>query len=192
MLVRLTSRMPPVRKLCGALLITGAALAISVGCAKRADHQPSQTAASEAAAPGAAPAEAPAAPPPPPPEQAPTTTPPTSLDEEKAGEKGGLTQPEPEPANIGEAEKLLAQSQKELEQLIGPLKADRAAGGAAPAPLATGDARCPRACKAFDSLKRAGDAICRLAGATDARCTKAKDVVKQNATRVAPCGCKDE
>jgi hypothetical protein len=166
----------------GAIL---AALALSVACAKQGDEAPSQTAASESPAPAAVPAspEAQAAPPP-------GAAPPTSLTEEgEAADEPGLKKGESEPRTLAEAEELFKTSSADLEKLVGPLKADKATGGAAPAPLASGDARCPKACKAFASLERAGDAICRLAGENDARCTRAKDVVKQNATRVAACGC---
>jgi hypothetical protein len=180
-----------------AVLVSLAALGLVLGCAKRGDEAPAETAASEAPAPAAVPAgpatpvEAPAPPPPP---QAGQPgggfAPPTSITEgEDDNGQHGLKAAEP--TTVAEAEKAFSTSNQELEKLIGPLKGDKATGGAAPAPLANGDARCPRACKAFDSLKRAGDAICRLAGDTNARCTRAKGVVKQNATRVAVCGCSD-
>lgn len=110
---------------------------------------------------------------------------------EAATDEPGLKKAEPEPQTLAEAEALFKSSSADLEKLVGPLKADKATGGTAPAPLASGDARCPKACKAFASLERAGDAICRLAGDKDARCTRARDVIKQNATRVAACGCED-
>jgi hypothetical protein len=165
---------------------------VAIACAKRADEAPSQTAASEAPAPAAVPAspEAPAPPPAPAePEPGAGATPPTSLGGEDESSDRGLKKGEEEPKTLAEAEALLKTSSQDLEKLIGPLKADKATGGAPPAPLASGDARCPKACKAFDSLKRAGDAICRLAGDADARCTRAKDMVKQNAARVSVCGC---
>lgn len=69
-----------------------------------------------------------------------------------------------------------------------------AAGAAAPAPAARKTARaegasCDTACKAFDSLRRAADAICRLAGDDDARCARGKKVVGDNEKRVSSCGC---
>lgn len=51
------------------------------------------------------------------------------------------------------------------------------------------DSRCAHACKAFDSLSRAADAICRIAGERDERCTRARDTRDQNRARVQSCGC---
>ena len=153
-------------------------------CAKRADEAaPSETAASQAPMPGAAPMESPAAEAPPPP-PAPAATP-DSL-EKKTEEKGGLAAPEREYTNLAEAQKAFDESSQELDKLLGKLGAQGAT------PLAGGDGRCPQACKAFASLERAGDAICRLAGDTNQRCTKAREVVKQNKARVSACGCDDD
>lgn len=164
------------------LLLLGASVAAS--CAKRADEAPSETAASQAPAPGIAPAAPPVA-------AEPADEAPSSIaDGEEEPRAGGLPD-QRDFSTLSEAETAFEQSKKELEQLVGRLDADKAIGGRAPTPLASGDARCPRACKAFESLKRAGDAICRIAGATDSRCTKASDLVKQSATRVAACGCED-
>jgi hypothetical protein len=137
---------------------------------------------------------APEAPPPAAPESAAepgaaATSPPTSLEEKAEQAKPGLAQAEPAPATIPEAEKAFSEAQGQLEKLIGPVAAKPVAGAEPPAPLAQGDARCPRACKAFDSLRRAGDAICRLAGDKDARCSRARGVIKQSQTRVTACGC---
>lgn len=60
-----------------------------------------------------------------------------------------------------------------------------------PSALAGGDARCAEACKAFASLKRAADAVCRLTSATDARCAKARTVVEENRKRVQVCRCEE-
>jgi hypothetical protein len=168
-------------------LIAGAAAA---SCAKRAEDAPSETAASQAPAPMAAP-EAPASPAPAEAAARPGAAPPTSLQEGEDEESRGLVQPESPITSLSEAERAFADSEQQLTRLIGPLEAGKAKGERAPTPLASGDARCPRACKAFDSLRRAGDAICRLAGNADARCGRAKDVVKQNQARVSACGCSD-
>jgi hypothetical protein len=55
--------------------------------------------------------------------------------------------------------------------------------------LTQGDPRCERACKAFSSLRRAADGVCRLAGDGDARCVRARGIVKDNEARVATCKC---
>jgi hypothetical protein len=171
-----------------ALIASGAAAA---SCARRSEEAPSETAASQAPAPMAAPAESPE-PPPPPPEPAPQagSSPPSSFGEKAEEGRAGLDRRERELTTLPEAEKAFGESQRQIEQLIGPLEAEKAKGaGQAAAPLASGDARCPHACKAFESLRRAGDAICRLAGAADARCTRAKGVVKQSQARIVACGC---
>jgi hypothetical protein len=38
-------------------------------------------------------------------------------------------------------------------------------------------------------MRRAVDAICRMAGAQDARCLDARKILKDDEARVAPCGC---
>lgn len=174
------------------LLLVGALL-VGAGCAKRADEAPAETAASQAPAPAEAPEgfaapESPAAPAAAPPPPAPAGgAPPSSLEPEPAPKRGGLARTDEDFSSIAEAEKAFAESSQDLDKLLGPLA--KQIGGRAPAPLASGDTRCPRACKAFDSLRRSGDAICRLAGDADARCTRARDVVEKNKSRVAACGC---
>jgi hypothetical protein len=53
------------------------------------------------------------------------------------------------------------------------------------------DARdaCALPCHAIASMRRAVDAICRMAGAQDARCLDARKILKDDQARVAPCGC---
>lgn len=48
---------------------------------------------------------------------------------------------------------------------------------------------CAVACRALTSMKRAADAVCRLAGEGDARCADARKRVSESATRVASCAC---
>jgi hypothetical protein len=77
-----------------------------------------------------------------------------------------------------------------------PAETERAAESeaeAAPAPepkddkgAATG---CSGLCRAFGSLSRAADAICRLAGEADERCTRARSSVRSNFQRVSVCRC---
>jgi hypothetical protein len=64
-------------------------------------------------------------------------------------------------------------------------KAERAATGSA---SRSSDDRCARACKAFASLSRAADAVCRLSEEKE-RCERARRVRDENAKRVAVCGC---
>lgn len=48
---------------------------------------------------------------------------------------------------------------------------------------------CAQACRAFSSLKRAADAVCRLAGDPSAPCSRAKSLVTDNERRVTTCPC---
>lgn len=177
-------------------------LLFAAGCAKRADEAataPASQAAPVAQPPGAAPEEVPA------PEPAPATdeeapssaTPPKA----QAGPTGGvegeakkgrgrdaLKSKEDERddgfTTLASAEAAFAKAKSELETLV-------VVGGKAVA-LSTGDAKCERACKAFSSLERAASGICRIAGESDARCTKARGVVTEHRPRVAACGCDDD
>lgn len=48
---------------------------------------------------------------------------------------------------------------------------------------------CQTACRAFASMQRAAESVCRLAGESDARCDGAKKRVENAKARVAHCGC---
>lgn len=64
-------------------------------------------------------------------------------------------------------------------------------GGSQPKPTPPQvENECSRLCRAFDSMRRAQDAICRLAGEEDPQCADAKKVVADSAQRVAKCGCR--
>ena len=58
-----------------------------------------------------------------------------------------------------------------------------------PAKKAEAETSCQTACRAFASLERAADSVCRLAGNGDARCARAKEIVTAAVPRVASCGC---
>ena len=58
-----------------------------------------------------------------------------------------------------------------------------AAANTAPSPL------CENACRAFSSLTRAANAVCRLDGNSGTHCTRAKRVVSDSQHRVASCSC---
>jgi hypothetical protein len=52
--------------------------------------------------------------------------------------------------------------------------------------------RCITACKAFGSLQRAKDAVCRLdAQPPAARCARAESIVREAQARVASCSCRE-
>lgn len=96
-------------------------------------------------------------------------------------DKNALDQPV-DYKTVEEAEKALTGAKTDLDKLL-----TKAGGGADR--LSTGDSRCESACKAFSSMKRAGDAVCRLAGDSDPRCKKARTLVKGSESRVAVCKC---
>lgn len=83
-------------------------------------------------------------------------------------------------ATLAQAEAALRTAEARLTTLLG-------AQGATP--LASGDRRCADGCKAFASLRRAADAICRLAGDADSRCSRARKVVSDNDARLKACAC---
>jgi hypothetical protein len=57
---------------------------------------------------------------------------------------------------------------------------------------AASETSCQLACRAFASLERAADSVCRLAGPGDGRCTRAREIVTANTPRVASCGCRPD
>jgi hypothetical protein len=70
-----------------------------------------------------------------------------------------------------------------------PKAAEKAAPSDAAALSEEGNA-CETACKAWASLLRAKDAICRLDSPTGARCSRAQGVVRDAESRVSVCNCK--
>jgi len=165
---------------------------LGASCAQRAAPAP------------ATPAESPgyAAPPAPQGYEQPTAqpaTPPTSTTETQP--KTGSLDKDHETifSTVEEAQAALDRAREELEGLTAVAKKPQTSGpGATPppakasdTPLARSDSRCANACRAFASLKRAADGVCRLTGESDARCTKARTIVKQNELRVASCSCED-
>jgi hypothetical protein len=98
----------------------------------------------------------------------------------------GMASPPPadvrtEPMSLPEAERALEQARIELEGTPGTnAKADQE----------TGESACGQTCRAFSSLRRAADAVCRLAPPEEqSRCTRAKGTVAEAERRVAGCGC---
>lgn len=123
-------------------------------------------------------AEEPEAPPPPAadlPNSTGSTAPKTQggLEQAKPKEDSGFT-------DLASAEKAFKAADQQLSQLL----------GTSATALSDGDPRCDRACQAFASLERAADGICRLAGESDQRCSKARSRVKDHAGRLKACDCK--
>jgi hypothetical protein len=116
---------------------------------------------------------------------------------------------ESEPRTLAEAEAQLERAQAELDRVALlapspegvaaapqaapprdralPKRAERAEADAESAPPA--DNPCQTACRAFSSLARASDAVCRLATDGGARCERAKQLREEASRRVASCGC---
>ncbi len=179
------------------LLILLAGLA---SCAKRADEAASapasQAAPMPAQAPGAAAPETPSpepasdeeapssAAPPPPPGASPVPGPAKKSEAEKRKTTDALKQDRADGfGSLSEAEAAFAKAKTDLESLV--VVGDKAVA------LSGGDSKCERACRAFSSLERAADGICRIAGDDDARCGKARGVVNEHRPRVSACGCED-
>jgi hypothetical protein len=76
-----------------------------------------------------------------------------------------------------------------------PAAASRgAAADAAPAKAEkkSAESSCATACRAFASLERAADAVCRITGEKDGRCAHAHAVVSDAKQRLAVCTCTNE
>jgi hypothetical protein len=130
----------------------------------------------------------------------------------------GAPEPEPELRTLDEAEALLEKSRAEIDRLAlntPPLATLSGAPGAvtpapAPPPAAPKDEAqkraeksaaedaspreqgaggCETACKAFSSLERASDAVCRLDADGGQRCERARRIREDARVRVASCGC---
>jgi len=102
---------------------------------------------------------------------------------------------EPEPTTVEQAQAQLERAHEQIEGAPSP-PATPGGGAVAPAPVApseatqqTGGSACATACRAITSMRRAVDAICRIAGTADARCTAARKTLSDDEARVVPCGC---
>jgi hypothetical protein len=147
-------------------------------------------------------------------DEAPSTFPPAGAAPEAPvtdAEKSAPADEAPAFHNMEEAQAALAKAEQELLALQGgpptaagaPAASAPAGGEGAPAPAAeaapapaperkddqTSASRCPNMCRAFGSLSRAAEAICRLAGEADERCTRARGSVRANFQRIAGCRC---
>lgn len=104
--------------------------------------------------------------------------------------------------SIDEAEAALEQAHEELARLTaeaprGAAKQRAPAAGEATSSgrtagdeaKATAASPCQATCRAFESLKRAALAVCRLAGDASPRCTRAQRLVVESERRVEGCGC---
>jgi len=120
---------------------------------------------------------------------------------------------EPEPKTLAEAEALLDKARADLDRLAlndlarsGAAPAAAPGGAPSPAPRARAEARrddkgadnaqeakaadaCETACKAFSSLTRASDAVCRLDADGGRRCERARQIREEASHKVKSCGC---
>jgi len=145
-------------------------------------------------------------------EGSPATTTPTSA-------QAPAEEAEREPTTLADAEALLERARADLDRLAlnepGAPPAAPAAGAvapsAAPTPAPSRDEAsradksasaeqaapppakeantCETACKAFSSLTRASDAVCRLDSDGGKRCERARQIREDASHRVASCGC---
>lgn len=67
--------------------------------------------------------------------------------------------------------------------------ADKAAESSPERAQAKEASACETACKAFSSLSRASDAVCRLDAEGGKRCERARQIQQDASRRVASCGC---
>jgi exonuclease VII small subunit len=88
-------------------------------------------------------------------------------------------------AALAEAEQRMQLSQAERKRS----RADSRGRKAAPAAAESSASRCTVVCEAFASLERAAQAVCRLVGDSDERCTRARQLVEDSRLRIAACGC---
>jgi hypothetical protein len=108
---------------------------------------------------------------------------------------------EEEPRTIEEAQATVARARAELEGGRHDLNASASSKTTdAPAQPQGGPppreerrpgagAACGASCRALASMKRAVDALCRMAGDADERCTEARRTLEDSTARVAQCGC---
>jgi hypothetical protein len=99
------------------------------------------------------------------------------------GEAAGAAAPSPAPSPA------TATPPRELKRAEKSASADAASAPAAPPAPAKEPNACETACKAFSSLTRASDAVCRLDTDGGKRCERARQIRADASQRVASCGC---
>jgi hypothetical protein len=95
-----------------------------------------------------------------------------------AGAAPPSTMPTPAPREEAERADKSAESSSSMSQ-----------GRAEEAPAKKEASACETACKAFSSLSRASEAVCRLDADGGQRCERAKKIREDASRRVASCGC---
>ncbi len=106
---------------------------------------------------------------------------------DKPAPKAGALRRPPSPVLPGL--ETLDQAQSEFARAQADLERVYQSGAGKAVALGAGDGRCKAACAAFSSLERSADAICRLAGESEARCKSARKIVAIHRGKVAACRC---
>jgi hypothetical protein len=113
-----------------------------------------------------------------------------------SGQKSMSGSTDAEPQTLAEAEDMLARARADLDQVAlnepgaPPATAEeKRAESEAAAPRAKEVSPCETACRAFSSLERASDAVCRLDNEGGQRCQRARQIREDAARRVQSCGC---
>lgn len=148
----------------------------------------------------------------------PASAPAPQAPDESASEGAMSTASEPAPSTLEEAEAALERARAELEAVaLNEPSAPSSAGAPTPAPAPPAaqasrprdldDAKaeearrdapeaekkkaspCDTACKAFSSLRRAREAVCRLDAPSGPRCARADGIVRDAGARVTSCRC---
>jgi hypothetical protein len=101
------------------------------------------------------------------------------------GEAAGAAAPSPAPS----PQPATATAPRDLKRAEKSASADAASAPAAPPAPAKEPNACETACKAFSSLTRASDAVCRLDTDGGKRCERARQIRADASQRVASCGC---
>jgi hypothetical protein len=107
-----------------------------------------------------------------------------------------------EPRTVQEAQDRIARARDELEATTPTADAKAAPADAPAAPPPTSAAppsassvaesvhdTCGGQCRALDSMRRAVEALCRMTGDGDSRCSLARKTLSASMSRLSPCKC---
>ena len=118
---------------------------------------------------------------------APAASPPAPAAEDALASQEELVRAERELAAAdAELSGATAQSREEAEK---PARAPGGEGADAKPKSSAAQQLCTTTCKAFASLLRARDAICRIDGSDGERCANANKIVERHSERTTACGC---
>lgn len=178
--------------LCRSLVLMGGVLVVACGGEPAPARVPEGNTAPPAAAPAAeaaptsdeAEASESAEPPAPAPAQALPPAPPAASNALKGEDE------------LAQAERELAAADRELsgqgppaETTAAETAPGRGSGTSKPKSAAAQPKPCATTCKAFASLVRARDSICRIDGSDGERCSRATAIVERHTPRSTSCGC---